>query len=258
MTTDRRTVSLSAPPGGWASPWPCAFELARVLPTTRWTLIGGAMVQLHALGHNIHIVRPTDDLDLLLHIEVDSDIARDAHRSITQLGYELREPTDPRSKAAPHYRYLRRHTEGMQKIDVMVADHAAPRAAQRLQGRPMFAVDGGTQALKRTMIYQIADDESEVEFSVPDELGALVLKGAAHLVDNRDADRHLQDAAVLAACIHDHAAEIRRLQGSDSRRIAHLARELTDPAHSAWLALADNDRITGQDTLRILGRFPTP
>ncbi len=256
MTTGRRTVSLAAPAGGWASPWPCAFELARVLPATRWTLIGGAMVQLHALGHDIGIVRPTDDLDVLLHVEVDPDIARDAHRSITRLGYELREPCDPRSRAAPHYRYVRRHAEGTQKIDVMVADHVAPRAAQRLQGRPMFPVDGGTQALKRTMIYEIAGDASKVGFSVPDELGALVLKGAAHLVDNRDADRHLQDAAVLAACIHDHAAEIRRLHGSDRNRIAHLARELADPAHPAWLALADDDRIAGQDTLRILGRYP--
>jgi hypothetical protein len=204
------------------------------------------MVQLHALGHDIHIVRPTDDLDVLLHVEVDPDIARDAHRLITELGYELREPSDVRSKAAPHYRYVRHRAEGPQTIDVMVADHAAPRAAQRLRGRPMFAVDGGTQALKRTMIYEIADDESEVGFSVPDELGALVLKGAAHLVDNRDADRHLQDAAVLAACIHDHAAELRRLHGSDRHRIGHLAQELADPAHPAWLALAENDRIAGR------------
>jgi hypothetical protein len=216
------------------------------------------MVQLHALGRDIHVVRPTDDLDLLLHIEVHAGIPRDAHRSVTALGYELREPSDPRSKAAPHYRYVRRHAEGTQKIDVMVADHAAPRAAQRLRGRPMFAVDGGTQALTRTMIYQIADDESEVGFSVPDELGALVLKGAAHLVDNRDADRHVQEAAVLAACIRDHAAEIRRLHGSDRHRIGHLARELADPAHPAWLALDETDRVAGQDTLRILGRFPTP
>jgi phage replication-related protein YjqB (UPF0714/DUF867 family) len=46
--------------------------------------------------------------------------------------------------------------------------------------------------------------------------------------------------------------------GSDRHRIGHLARELADPAHPAWLALDETDRVAGQDTLRILGRFPTP
>jgi hypothetical protein len=142
---------------------------------------------------------------------------------------------------------------GREKIDVMAADHAAPRAQQELRGRPMFAVDGGTQALRRTMIYEIEVDGEMYAMSVPDELGALVLKGAAHLADNRDVERHLQDAAVLAACITDHRAELARLTGSDRQRIAHLARELADPRHPAWLTLSPQNWTTGQDTLRILG-----
>ncbi len=251
-------VSLPSPPGGWTRPWPCAFELARLLPAAKWTLIGGAMVQLHALAHDIDVVRPTDDVDLLLHVEVDPTVASEAHQLITALGYKLRAPSDPRDKAAPHYRFERTGSAGVEKIDVMIADHAPPRARQRLRGRPMFRVTGGTQALRRTMIYQVSDDALIVRFSVPDELGALILKGAAHLSDSNDAGRHLQDAAVLAACIHDHAAEARRLNGSDSKRIGHLARELADPMHPAWLAMTGSDRQAGQDTLRILSSAAGP
>jgi hypothetical protein len=112
----------------------------------------------------------------------------------------------------------------------MVADHVAPRAQQLLSGQPMFAVEGGTQALQRIMVY--AFDTGVVgadEISVPDEFGAFVLKGAAHLADRRDRERHLQDAAVLAACITDHAAALSRLGGSDRKRIRHLAEALSDP-----------------------------
>lgn len=75
----------------------------------------------------------------------------------------------------------------------------------------MFAVEGGTQALRRTMTYVIDDGQGQIhELTVPDELGALVMKGAAYAVDRRDRERHLQDAAVLAACITDHASELER------------------------------------------------
>jgi hypothetical protein len=121
----------------------------------------------------------------------------------------------------------------------------------------MFEVDGGTQALRRTMIYTVRmPDRASIDFSVPDELGALVLKGAAHMADRRDRERHLFDAAVLSACITDHAAEIERLGGSDRKRIAHLAHELADPRHKAWVTLDAEHRAAGQDTLRILSAEP--
>ncbi len=121
----------------------------------------------------------------------------------------------------------------------------------------MLAIEGGTQALRRTMIYSVrTPGGATYEISVPDELGALVLKGAAHTVDHRDTDRHLFDAAVLAACITYHATEIARLGGSDRKRIAHLAEHLADPQHKAWLALAPQHRTAGRDTPRILSAGP--
>jgi len=58
------------PEFGWQRPWPSLFELAGALPGDKWTLVGGLMAQAHALAHGITVIRPTDDLDVLLHIEV--------------------------------------------------------------------------------------------------------------------------------------------------------------------------------------------
>ena len=229
------------------------FELAAHLPTDEWTLVGGLMVQAHALAHGIDVVRLTEDLDVLLHIEISASVVTRADRAIADLGYALEEPSDARGRTAPHYRYVRRTDAGNETIDVMAPDHAPPTSARRLRGRPMFEVEGGTQALRRTMTYRVEVGSADVaDLSVPDELGALVLKGAAYSADRRDRERHLMDAAVLAACISDHAAEIQRLGGSDRRRLRTLAKALAEPSHPAWLALDPPLRVMGQDTLRIL------
>ena len=57
------------PAGGWGRPWPDVAELAAAVPASAWTLIGGLMVQLHALVAGLPVVRPTDDVDVLLHVE---------------------------------------------------------------------------------------------------------------------------------------------------------------------------------------------
>lgn len=253
MTDVARTATLPTPAGGWFHPWPNVFELAAHLPTDEWTLVGGLMVQAHALAHAMDVVRPTEDLDVLLHIEISAAVVTRADRAMARLGYSLQEPADARRQTSPHYRYTRPTALGDETIDLMAPDHPPPRAARRLRGRPMFAVEGGTQALNRTMTYRVETDAGNVVMlSVPDELGALVLKGAAYSVDRRDRDRHLMDAAVLTACITDHASELERLAGSDRRRLRALSTAMADPAHPAWLALDREHRNAGQDTLRIL------
>ena len=187
--TERRIVDVLTPSYGWGHPWPNAFEIAGVFPTEHWTLVGGLMVQIHSLVSGISIVRPTDDLDMLLHIEIATGLPAEAARQLGRLGYALQPPL---SRKAPAYRFTRDHDV----IDVMAADHAAPSRRETLRSSPMFAVDGGTQALQRTMICVVTDaDGSQTRFSVPDELGALVLKAAAYIADarDRDRDRHLFD-----------------------------------------------------------------
>ncbi len=92
-----------------------------------------------------------------------------------------------------------------------------------------------------------------VELSVPDALGAIILKSAAHLADSRDPARHLSDAAVLLACMTDPFTDRDRLtSGSDRKRLVHLGKHLGDSDHPAWVALDADAAREGQAALRIL------
>jgi len=44
------------------------------------------MTQAHALAHSIDVVRPTDDLDVLLHVEILAAVVSRADQAMTELG----------------------------------------------------------------------------------------------------------------------------------------------------------------------------
>jgi len=113
-------------------------------------------------------------------------------------------------------------------------------------------IDGGTQALDRLMEVDLVHSGKRLTVTVPDLLGALVLKAAATGADSRDTARHERDAAFLAALIVDHATQRARLHGSDGKRLRVLATRLADPYHPAWVTLPNDLAQRGQDTLRIL------
>ena len=63
-------VSIDARSSNWREPpWPSAFELARLLPRSSWTLVGGLMVKLHAELAGLPAPRTTVDVDSALHLE---------------------------------------------------------------------------------------------------------------------------------------------------------------------------------------------
>lgn len=49
MTRERATIEVPAPAGGWGYPWTIVAEIESLVPHENWTLIGGLMVQLHAI-----------------------------------------------------------------------------------------------------------------------------------------------------------------------------------------------------------------
>jgi hypothetical protein len=73
-TRARPTIDVDSGLGGWPPPWPNVAELASVLPTDRWTLVGGLMTQLLTVQHGLGVVRPTNDVDIILHIETSRGI----------------------------------------------------------------------------------------------------------------------------------------------------------------------------------------
>jgi len=242
----RETWDVPVPPGGWGTPWPQCVELARALPSTQWTLVGGLMVQLHAAAAGLAVSRPTADVDIVLHIETGAATTSTVTGVLTRLGYTLEKSI---AHDAPAHRFVR----GKQQIDVMIADHLAPAKVPTIGGRKPFQVAGGTQALQRTVNCRMtADNDGPVLISIPNALGALVLKGAAYREDSRDKNRHLDDAVVLCATIKSPLATAAQMKGSDKSRILTLHNELADPGHRSWQLLEPADRTPAMDALRIL------
>ncbi|WP_417219799.1 hypothetical protein [Arthrobacter sp.] len=96
------------------------------------------------------------------------------------------------------------------------------------------------------------EDGTSATISVPDQLGALMLKAAAYLDDSRDRSRHPDDAAVLLATVEDPLTLKAQYKGSDRKRINALLRALGDPHHTSWLTLDEGPRGQGQAALALL------
>lgn len=241
---------VPAPPGGWGSPWPQAAELAQAIPSEQWSLVGGLMVQLHAVRAGFPIGRATVDVDMVLHIETGAATFGEIRDRLEGLEYDLRLPL---GDGAAH-RFVRGH----QFIDVMVADRLSPRYQPKVAGREVFAIPAGTSALRKTVDCHIDIEGVAVQLSVPDALGALVLKGAAYREDSRDKGRHLEDAAVLACTLDNPVRERGRMIGSDRKRIRFLAAALERADHPAWSAAPAEYRGRGHAALQVLAKDPTP
>lgn len=240
MTQERPTVDVASAPGGWPMPWPSVAELAGALPAGSWTLVGGLMTQLHSIHQGLGIVRPTNDVDIVLHIETLRGIPNKVATTLEALGYELQPSIDANNNTA--HRFVRGTTTvdlvagaAEDYVDVLIADHPAPRVISRLRGHEMIRIEGGTQALRRTVNARVEIVPGTTAWiSVPRPFGALILKAAAYTTDSRDRERHLFDAAALLACIDD-----------------PLATRL-DMDHPAWRALPEDHRTQAQLTLDLL------
>jgi hypothetical protein len=250
---DRPQWSIAMPAGGWGPPWPQAVELVGAISGDRWTLIGGLMVQLHVAHAGLDIQRATTDVDMILHIDTGAITFPAAREALEGLGYGIELPL---GKGNPVHRF----TRGDDRVDVMVADHLAPAHVPKVGGHTLFQVPAGTSALRKTVNCTIErQGESSVTFSIPDVLGALVLKSAAYREDSRDRDRHLDDAALLACTVQDPSREAERLEsGSDRGRIQLLARDLEDASHRSWQLVPEEIREYGRHVLAIMSRDPSP
>src|SRR5690242_10223730 len=102
---ERATIDVAAAVGGWPRPWPAVAELASVLPPDRWTLVGGLMTQLHTINRGLGVVRPTSDVDIVLHIETTRGVPNQTVEALRSIGYDLRDSFDPRDNTA--HRFVR-------------------------------------------------------------------------------------------------------------------------------------------------------
>lgn len=133
----------------------------------------------------------------------------------------------------------------------MVADHLSPKWHPKVLHRKVFAVPGGTSALRKTVNCEVNTGEDTVLLSIPDVLGALVLKGAAYMEDSRDREHHLDDVAVLSCAATDPVGDRARMIGNDRRRILALWTVLKDLDHQSWIGTGTSSR-RGHGALRLL------
>lgn len=250
---DRLTIDVPTPPGGWGEPWPNVAEIEVVLPHDKWTLVGGLMTQLHAIRRGIEAIRPTNDVDIVLHVETTRGVAAQTATALESLGYVLTPSIDERNNTAHRFKRGSSTVDivASDVVDVLVADHAAPRVIEKLRGRDMVAIEGGTQALRRTVNARLEIVPGRTTtVSVPNVFGALILKAAAYMTDTRDRERHLQDAVVLLAAIEDPFAERDQFAGSDWPRVQRLANHLPADARE-WRRLPPRSRTAAQAALRV-------
>ena len=118
------------------------------------------MTQLHGIHRGIDTSRPTNDVDIVLHVETSRGVAAETADALESLGYEFRPSIDDRNHTA--HRFSRGDsavdlvTSAPGVVDVLIADHASPRVVEKLRGRTMVAIDGGTQALRHTVNARLA------------------------------------------------------------------------------------------------------
>jgi hypothetical protein len=170
---ERPEIRVEAPVGGWPHPWRNAAEIADVLSPVHWTLVGGLMTRLHSVHRGLGVVRPTNDVDIVLHIETARGVPTKAATALESLGYRLQEKVDPRDNTA--HRWMREaqvidvtgsqvddeddqqdHDDQQEQrrrrrldahhVDVLTADHPAPIVIERMRGRDMVPIEGPASA----------------------------------------------------------------------------------------------------------------
>lgn len=227
--------------------WQSVHDLARTAVSHKLTLVGGLMVDIHARRAGVFMPRTTADVDVLVDYQAARSELNSVAGALTSLGFTLGDQGQ--------FGFRFRHLDG-RKIDVMVADHLPSRMEPRLGRRPAFPVPGGAQAIRRRDNYLLSFATGDTaEVGVPDSVGALVVKSAAFLADNRDRDRHLDDAAVLLASAGD-VSQIHytKLSATDRKRLTVLTQQLSDSSHRSWTGLDRPDRQVGLTNLLLIAQ----
>jgi hypothetical protein len=176
-------------------------------------LIGGLMVQLHALEHGITDVCLTRDIDVL-----GQGRPPGALMAIDEVlrGFE---PVGPDIDGFAH-RYVR----GELIVEVLAPDGLNP-APELGGGIKAVGVPGGTQALQRSEVVTVSVDGEEFELRRPTLLGAILIK-ARSIMRHADPEARREDLLLLLSLVDDPRATAVELKKSERRWLRQAADRL--------------------------------
>lgn len=72
-------------------PWDTVVKIADCIKPEKWVLVGGLMVQAHAMVAGRY-VRATSDIDMLIDVMADTKNIHTVIHGLESLGFELKEP----------------------------------------------------------------------------------------------------------------------------------------------------------------------
>lgn len=180
--------------------WTHLAELADSLPG-EWVLIGGLMVQLHALEHATTGVRVTRDIDVLVQARPQGALARVTEALLNQ-GFVAEGPDLDG--------YAHRFVRNDVVVDVLAPDGIKP-APTLLGSRKAIGVPGGSQALSRSEEVEVVVGGRHFVLRRPTLLGAILIKTRSLMV-HADPNAQREDLLRLLALVEDPrelAAEIK-------------------------------------------------
>ncbi len=224
MTTDR-TIQLPDH-GTEGRLWAAVLDVADAQPNG-WTLIGALMVMLHAHDHGLDAHRTTRDADALVDVRGIAQATRRLVATLERLGWQLH-PEHPTADDIG-FRFAK---DGL-LFDVLAPDGLGQRTdlttMPPLKTAPMT---GGSRALNRTRIRDVALGHRVGQLPVPDLLGALLIKSRAAAADRTATadpghrpERHPEDLAVLYAC----ATDLHTLAADTTKRDRRNLRDAPEP-----------------------------
>lgn len=200
--------------------WAAVGDLAERLPG-EWVLIGGLMVQLHALEQGITDVRATSDIDVLGQGRPQGTLSA-IDDALRREGFD---PVGPDLDGYAH-RYER---DGL-IIDVLAPDGIRPPA--RLGGTKAVGAPGGSQALERSEIVEVNVGDHTFELRRPTLLGAVLIK-ARSLMVHHDPETQREDLLRLLSLIQDPREAARALRKTERRWLRQAETRLNARAISS-------------------------
>ena len=189
----RPPLELPSYPGYNEALWETLLEMART-QLQEWTLIGGQMVLLHALEHEVEPTRLSTDIDVVVNARVVAGAIRSFVKALESLGFSL----VGESPDGVAHRYQRASAS----VDVLAPEGLGSRAdlTTTPPGRTV-QVPGGSQALDRTELLPVRFAGQQGVCSTP------VAARSSRLQSRRSRCRRLPGRATAR---HGAAAQSRR------------------------------------------------